>query len=382
MPVAAWRNLLGPPALAVVVAAAIVGPAAAAPDRSVRAVPALRGQPTAPAPLQDVPACRSGRPDVAGAWFRLDPVIDPAGALAGQRLTAGAVGLEPAVVVDMAGESFAAAPVDGEIVVGTDDGRRSIVRVIDGRRGCVVAGFETGGLVRRAVLDRGGDTVIELRLDRRTRADLGIWRRPLGGGEGERIADPLPASSRLGPIFSTELAWSQERQRIVVTSCGAAACLLRVIDPAGGSPVTVDDPEIGEAIGLSESTLIAYGGCPALPCSIVAHDLATGRTSVIAPLAGLASLAGTDGAPLVVFEELAMGRRLVAAALDGSSLAALAGAPGLRLVPGVHRAGGAIEAPAGHVALAPDGRPDRSGPETRFVRLSDRRVVVAAEVIP
>ncbi|HEX7222696.1 MAG TPA: hypothetical protein VF231_05575, partial [Candidatus Limnocylindrales bacterium] len=190
--------------------------------------------------------------------------MDGAGALTGQRLTAGPLGAGPVASLELDAESFATGPVDGRILTGTDDGDRSRLRVVDASSGCVTAELETAGLVRRALLDEAGKAVIEYRLDRQTRADLGIWRRPLSGGNGSRIAAPLPPIDRLGVIWSTELAWSSERDRIVVTSCGQAACLVRVINVVDGSVETIDDPGIGEAIGLSGSTLVAYGGCPAL----------------------------------------------------------------------------------------------------------------------
>ena len=380
MATAEWRNLLGPPVIAAVIAAAVVGPAIASPDRPVRGGPPVRSHLGALAAASAQVACAGARTTATGGWFRLDPILDAIGGLAGQRLTVGAVGGEPAGTLDLDAESFAAGPIDGRIVAGTDDGRRSRIRVVDAISGCVAAELDTGGLVRRALLDAGSDSLVELRLDRRTRADLGIWRRPLTGGNGTRIADPLPDNDRLGLIFSTELAWSAERDRIVVTSCGEAACLVRVIDAIDGSVVTVDDPGIGEAIGVSGSTLVAYGGCPVLPCDVVARDLETGRTRLLAARAGLATLAATSDGPVLVFEDHANRSSVVVAGLDGSRLATIAGLDGLRLVPGPHRAGFAIEAPPGFLPIGRDGRPSATGVDDRLLRLTDRRVIPAREV--
>jgi hypothetical protein len=380
MTTAEWRNLLGPPVVAAVIAAAVLGPVIAGPDRPVRAVPSVRAHSGAPAAVIATEACAADRVARPGGWFRLDPLVDERGLLAGQRLTAGAIGAAPAATLDLDAESFAAGPLDGRIVVGTDDGRRSRVAVIDATSGCIEAELETGGLVRRALLDPDDDAVIEFRLDRRSRADLGIWRRPLSGGNGSLIADPMPDSDRLGRIFSTELAWSTERDRIVVTSCGEAACAVRVINPSDGSVETIDDAGISEAIGLSGSTLVAYGGCPGLPCDIVGRDLETGRTRVLAEGAGLATLAVSDQGPALVFEDVSIRAGVAVVGLDGARIATT-GLDGLRLVPGPHRAGGAIEAPPGFVAVGADGRPSATGVDDLLLRLTDRRLIPAAEAV-
>ena len=384
MTTAEWRNLLGPPVIAAVIATALVGPAIAAPDGPVRSMPAVRSQPGA------VAAADAGEPcppvpeagPRAGGWFRLDPVVDEAGALTGQRLTAGPLGAGPVTSLELDAESFATGPVDGRIVTGTDDGERSRLRVVDASSGCVTAELETAGLVRRALLDEARDSVIEYRLDRRTRADLGIWRRPLSGGNGSRIAEPLPPNDRLGVIWSTELTWSTEGDRIVVTSCGQAACLVRVVNVVDGSFETIDDAGIGEPIDLSGSTLVAYGGCPALPCDVVSRDLESGRTRVIAERAGLAALGTNGGEPELVFEDFTNGAGIGVVGLAGSRIGTIADLGGLRLVPGTHRAGGAIEAPPGFIALGRDGRPAASGVDGRFIRLTDHRLIPAAEAIP
>ncbi len=381
MSVAAWRNLVGPPLIAAVVAAAVVGPAIASPDRPVRSAASARSVDPASVPALALAPCDASAEAREPAWFVLDAVLDGTGGLAGQRLSAGAVGSPPALILDLDAESFASAPLDGQIVIGTDDGSRSRVRIVDADRGCETAGFETSGLVRRALHDPDRDAVIEFRLDRRTRADLGIWRRPVGGGDGTRIAEPLPASERLGLIFSTELAWSAERDRVVVTSCGEAACVVRLIDPAGGSVATVDDPGIGEAIGLAGSTLVAYGGCPGLPCNIVAHDVDAGTTRELASVAGLAAFGNTDDGPVLVFEDVARGGEIVVAGLRDSDRGRVQGADQLRVVPGPHRARAGIETPPGFVAVDPSGRPATRGGETQFVRLVDRRLLPASEVL-
>lgn len=379
MSVVTWRNALGPPLAAAIVAAAVVGPALVAHERDARVARSIRAELGAGQSRADVPACPEPTAATGSTWFRLDPTLDEAGGLVGQRLAAGRVGAAASATLDLAAEAFAAGPVDGRVLVGSDDGRRSRIRVLDAAGGCVTAGYETDDLVRRALLDPTGG-VIEFRLDRRSRADLGVWRRSLDGGGGVRLAAPLPASERLGLIFSTELAWSAERDRIVVTSCGQAACLIRIIDPLAGAVTTIDEPGIGEAIGLAGSTLVAYGGCPALPCSVVVRDIATGHTRVISEAAGLATLGRRSGRAVVAFEDVRAGRQVVVVGVDGSDPQRVdLGAA--RLIPGPHRAASAVEVPSGHVPLGPGGRPAASGRGTLLLSLSTRHLITAGEAI-
>lgn len=379
MTMATWRNLLGP-SLAVVVAACVMSvPALVTSEREARVAGSIRGA-HARAVAPPSGGC-AAEPSTGGpAWFRLDPVLDGGGRLIGRRLVAGPLGEDATAALDLAAESFAAGPLDGRILVASDDGRRSRISVVYAASGCVEPGYETAGLVRRALLDPAGDAVVELRLDRRSRADLGIWRRPLAGGDGTPLADPLVPNDRLGLIFSTELAWSAERDRIVITSCGESACLVRIVDPIRGPVLTIDDPAVGEAIGLSGSTLVAYGGCPTLPCSIVAYDLASKRRAVLAEAAGLAALVSRSDGPALAFEDVRARGRVALVALDGSVVQHV-DLDGVRLIPGPHRAGGAVDPPPGHVPVGPGGRPAVSGRDAALLDVADRRVVAAAEAV-
>ena len=68
--------------------------------------------------------------EAGAAWYRLDPVLDEHGSLAGQRLTVGLVG-GPARHLDLAPESFVSGPVGGVVLVGDDDGTESRLRLLD-----------------------------------------------------------------------------------------------------------------------------------------------------------------------------------------------------------------------------------------------------------
>ncbi len=100
---------------------------------------ALGGSPLlAAAPRPWVPAAcgDGGAPPGAGStWYRLDPVLDGAGSLAGMRLQAGD-GFGPVRALGLPAEAFASGPVQGRVIAGEDDGSRSLVRALDPARGC------------------------------------------------------------------------------------------------------------------------------------------------------------------------------------------------------------------------------------------------------
>ncbi len=283
-------DALGPPLLAAAAVAVIVAPALAGPARTrmVGGFAPIRAA-SAPAAL---PVCRPGAQAGTGevarprgaAWYRLDPIVDAAGGLDGQRLVAGRVGHRGGFELALGVESFASGPSGGRILVGSDDGRRSVVRIVDVDRRCAAVIHEGRELIRRAVFDAAGGGIVEFRLDRATRADLGVWSRPADGAKPMRLLEPLVPNDRIGRVFATGLSWSTDGRRLIVASCGEAACVTRILDRASGRVTTVDDPRIGEVIGLVGDDLVAYGGCPGLPCGIVAMDLRTGHVRDIAEL--------------------------------------------------------------------------------------------------
>jgi len=250
-------------------------------------------------------------------------------------------------------ESFASGPRDGLVLVGADDGRRSLLRLVDVAQRCATVIYEGRELIRRAVMTPESDAIVEFRLDRRTRSDLGVWLRPLDGSKPIRIVESLAANARIGLVFSTELSWSGDRRRLAITSCGESACLTRVFDRRTGRITTIDDEHVGETIAVVGDQLIAYGGCARLPCRIVAKNLATGRIRVIAERAGLASVTGG----VLAYEDYRHRGRVVITKLGGGAVRTVELRAGTRLVPNEARALAGIEGPAGSVPIARDGRP-------------------------
>jgi len=334
-----WRRLVP---LVVVIAAGALGP-----GRAVSGAGA--------GPAWDPPPCTeadTGGPPGAGAWYRLDPVLDRAGTLAAQRLTAGIAG-RPSRHLDLAPESFASGPVGGLVLAGEDDGSVSRLRLLDPAHGCATAVADEPAVIRSAVLDPDGRSIVEHRVDRATRADLGIWRRTIGGS-AVRLLDGLEPDPELGPTFATDLVVAADG-RLVVSSCAMDACRVRVLDPATGA---VDRFRgTGQGLGVTGGSVVVRAACPGLPCPVEAIDLATGRRTTLAEQAGAAVLGGPAGTDLV-FE--AAGDRVAVLGVATGRRVAAQEAGGVPLRAGSTATAGA-DAPPGRVALAPRGRP---GPTT------------------
>jgi hypothetical protein len=298
------------------------------------------------------PAVDAGGPPGVGAWYRLDPVLDRSGTLAARRLTTGIAGGPPRQL-DMAPESFASGPVGGLVLAGEDDGAVSRLRLLDLTRDCATAVADEQAVIRSAVLDPDGRSILEHRVERTTRADLGVWRRSIGGS-AVRVLEGLGADPELGPTFVTDLVVATDG-RLVVSSCALEACRVRVLDPATGDVVLLRGT--GPGLGVTGDDVVVRAACPGLPCPVEAVDLATGRRATLAERAGAAALGGPAGADLV-YE--AAGDRVAVLGISTGRRGAARTAGGVPLPAGSTASAGA-EAPPGRMALAPGGRP---GPTT------------------
>ena len=318
-----------------------------------------------------------------GAWYRIDPTIVD-GIRSGQRLAVGEADTRGVRTLDLDAESFAAGPFGGTVLAGTDDGRSSRLSLIDVASGCAWSVDRSGDVVRHATISPDGESLIEFRIDRSSRADLGVWRRPLAGrGTDERILPPIDPDDRFGPTWLTELAWSDDGSLLAVQSCGEVACRVRWLDLRTGVGGTVTDPSLGTLIGLTRDRLVAYGACRGLPCPIRSVDLRRGSAATLIRSAGQATIAADSrGRRALVYELDAAGRALGSIGLDGTGARALGSdGSGRRLVAGAVWAGGAAELPAGWIALGPDGRLPVAGPGDAVLRrVSDGRTVPFGEV--
>lgn len=331
--------------------------------------PALHWQPA----LCDGPA-RTG-PASIGAWYRLDPtVVD--GARTGQRLSIGVAGTASVRGLELDAESFAAGPFSGAILLGTDNGTSSRLSLIDVPAGCAWPIDRSDDVIRRATITPDGGTLVEFRVDRRSRADLGVWRRRLAGhGPEVRLLPPIDPDIRFGPTWLTELSWSDDGSLLAVQSCGEVACRVRWVDMVSGATGMVADPSLGDMVGLTGRLFVAHGACRGLPCPIRSVDLQTGSANTLVAAAGQATAVREGDRTRVVYEIDADGQAVGSIGVDGGDARRLPidGAH-RRLIAGSGWAGGAAELPPGWVALGPDGRLPLAGPTGVVLRrISDGR---------
>jgi hypothetical protein len=375
-----WLLRLGPP----VAALGALGLLASASTGAV-------GRPWEPPPC----AARAGAISAAAAveapvdpehatgevWYRLDPHLADDGALAGQRLEIGWRGARHHFL-ELPPESFAAGPFGRLILVGSDDGQASELAAIDLSAGCAWSLGGDASVIRRATIAPDAASIYDFRVDRTTRADLGVWRRSLDGSVVRRVIDPLPQDGDFGPTFTTELSWTAERDRLVVQSCGAAACRTRLFDPLTARVSMTAGRDQGELIGVAGGLVVHYAAtCGGLPCPILAVDVATGSSRVLADAAGFARLVTTSRGSLLVTEVQHGDRRaLRIVALDGTDEHTVEVADRLRLVPDAARSASGIRTPAGWALLAPNARVGLSPRNEMLIRLDDGAIVRRLEV--
>ena len=300
------------------------------------------------------PACAASPDHAAGrAWFRVDDVLDRDGSLIRRRLSVGDAVAGTRRRIDLDAESFASGPFGDLVLVGSDDGRRSHLRLVDPVHDCATDVGDEADVVRSGLVSPDGAAIVEHRVDRRSRADRGVWRRSLDGREVIRIIAPATVDPAFGPTFATELAWGTE-SRLAVVGCGEIVCRARVLDLRTGDIRHVDD--VGQLVGLSGGTLVVHRPCAGLPCAIEQVDIASGRRSMTVARAGLAVLAG-PGYGHLVMEELD-GERTVLHALDiarGRTRDLDVVPAGYALLVSAARSGSGV-ASDGLVAIVPGGR--------------------------
>ena len=368
-----WLIGLGPPVLAALVLGAMVAPGAGAADRAWEPPPCPAEAGRFAAAVAD--RSTDARP-VRDAWFTLDPRLDDAGTLAAQRLRLG-LGSQRSRYVELPAESMAAGPFGRVVLVVADDERRSEIRAIDARAGCSWSLGVSTDVIRDVTLDPAGTAVWEFRVDRATRGDLGVWRRPLDGTAPRRVLPAPQPDERFGRTWSTALGWSLDGTSLIVESCGEHQCRSRVLDPATSAARSLDGDGLGPLVGVIDGTAVTYAACDALPCALVATDLESGTNRVIAADAGHAAVVATPAGPRAVVQTAAGTDVLT---LDGALERRLA-APirSLQLVPSVLDASSGAGVPADWIAWSADGRSPR---DAALTRLSDGRTLPVEEAQP
>jgi hypothetical protein len=325
------------------------------------------------------------RAGTLGGWFQLDPLIE-AGERRGQRLSVGTADGDAPRVVSLDPESFASGPVGDRLLVGTDDGAMSRLAIIDLRGACRRDVATSRDVIRRATLTPDGGAIYEFRVDRVTRADLGVWRRDLRQpGAPTRVLAPITPDARFGRTWSTEFSWSTDGGRLAVQSCGEVACRTRVLDPVTGRTQRVTDPALGPLVGLTRDRVVMHGACRGLPCPLLSVGLDDGVRVVLEPAAGRAALAiDPQRQPRVVHELQGATPGFRSVRLDGGDPRRLAADPsGMRLVPGGRGSTQGVEAGPEWLALTHD--QTAAGDPAQAPRLrhpTDEPAVTLGEVFP
>lgn len=273
-----WSLWLGPPA-ALVAVAVVLGAFQPKVEAGGRVTPAPVGACTDPAPtLRSVAAAR-------GTWWRLVDGLDGNGTLVGRTLAAGRGGATN-LTLALDAESSASGPVGGIVVVTSDDGRFSEVRLVSAILGCSWLVQRSEDVVRSAILDPSTGTVLAHLLTRETRADKGTWRITGKGpdAQAQLVLGPLPAQPNLGPIWATELRLDAKGGRLAVQSCAEEGCLTRVIalgGASGGAGAPVGGAGQGGILGFAGDQLVTWSHCPGWPCAIQAWPLVGARPATL-----------------------------------------------------------------------------------------------------
>ena len=180
--------------------------------------------------------------------------------------------------LDLDAESFAAGPFGGTTLVGTDDGRRSRLSLVDAARGC--AWSLVASRRRHPDRDARAGWRVALRIPRRP-ADA---RRPRRLATGPRWLDR--AVPRPGPDRAPTIASGRPGPRISsgARTAGRSPCSRAARSRAASASSTrataacalVADPALGDVVGLDGDRLVAHGACRGLPCPLLSVDIATG----------------------------------------------------------------------------------------------------------
>ena len=222
---------------------------------------------------------------------------------------------------------MASGPVGGLVVVSSDDGRFSEVRIVAAAEGCSWLIHRGEEVVRSALLDRATGSILAHLLQRETRADLGTWRISGMDPDASRalVLGPLQGRADLGPIWATELRLDAGGGTLAVQSCSDVGCVTRVVGLGGTAmaPVFVAGADQGSIVGFAGERLVTWALCAGLPCALQSWDPGTGKHDTLVERAEGAGLTA-DGRYLLAVVDAATGRA-VRVDLTGTAANRIAG---------------------------------------------------------
>lgn len=272
-----WIVILGPPmvlASVIAMAPSRLGATVARSPQDGRPIATCTGQASDPGP---------GDGGQAGTWWSRYPRLDDGGALAGWGLSVGGPGVA-SFRLDLPPAASVSGPDRGRVVVATDDGSVSTLRVFEAARRCQRTLVLDGVIARGAVLVPGRSASLVHLLDRTSRRDLGVWRVPLDGSSRAMVLAPLAdadlRAAGIERVWVTDLVLAPDAGSLAVQSCDPDACVTRVLDLRTGRVALIPDPQ-GALIGIDADHLVAHARCTGEPCGIVAWSLATLRPATL-----------------------------------------------------------------------------------------------------
>ena len=304
-----WSLWLGPP-IALLAVALVLGRFQAGAEAGGRTTPPPTGA-CAASPISRDAAGRPNRVVGPGSWWKLTERLDADGAMAGRQLAVGRGGATT-LMLDLAIETVASGPIGGVVVVATDDGRRSEIRLVSGSQACSWLIDQSEDIVRGAVLDPGDGSVLAHLVDRETRADLGTWRFGAPGALAQPalVATALPPGTVEGPVWTTDLRLDQAGRSLAVQSCTETGCLTRLFDlrVPGRDPAILTGAQ-GSLLGFAPGRLLTWAACFGFPCGIQSWDLASGTATTLLDRADAAAVTG-DGRYVVASTDARAGHAL------------------------------------------------------------------------
>jgi hypothetical protein len=302
-----WWVLVGPPLLlAAAVGFALIGRGEAVASRG--------------GTLPRFTACSStaaakGHGAEPGTWWKTSDVLDASGRLIRRLLFVGK-GHAASGRIDLGVESAVSGPVDGVVVLASDDGARSLVRLVSVAGQCEVVIEDRADVVRTALLDTQGSVFVHV-VARDTREDLGTFRiSPTADGHWrpELVTPPLAGAlaDEVGLVYGTGLKLDRDGRHLAVQSCTDLACLTRIFDLANpaGAPVILRGPDHGPMLGFAGSDLVTWGACLGYPCPVFAWNTASGGHRQLSGQATSVAITA-NGRRLVIVEGGATGSRTI-----------------------------------------------------------------------
>ncbi len=228
-----------------------------------------------------------GRRRRSARGIRLDPVARSTGVGAASGSTlgrAGDGGDRGGSICDP--ESFAAGPVRRRRP-GRHGRWRDVERcAVDVGAGCRLARRTVAATSSaEATLEPGSARrILEHRVDRATRADLGVWRRPLDGAMRRARRSP-PIDARSTAFGRT---WLDGARRGATTVGRWSSVVRRGRLPrrarrsaTGAAPDRRATRRSVASSGSRRTRLVAMAACRGLPCPLLSVDVGTGRTTVL-----------------------------------------------------------------------------------------------------